>query len=202
MEIKKRLCCSLIAVLLVCWGTSAQAGEGKFAVGLSYVDGFSDVIDHLKQPFEEAGYEMDTFYIPAGLTFVGGYKFDSGLDILADVGPFAYYYIDAWLGPLSGEYSYWDLPVGLTVGYDFSSGSKVSPFIRGGVRYHFAGGDFDTDSSIGPYVAGGINFFNTSAVKLQLEIAYDASKISIRNVDGVEKDIETGGFMFSIRAAF
>ncbi len=99
-----------------------------------------------------------------------------------------------------------DVPVGLTGGYAFFTDSAVSPYVRGGVRYHITGGDFADSSSPGLYVAGGINFFSNKAVNLQLEVAYDGSKVTYTAPDfyggGFEKEIEPGGLLISIRAAF
>jgi hypothetical protein len=193
-----------VAALLV--GVSAQAageskGEARFAIGLTYAAGFTDVSDAIENYFEVNGYDIDSVAIPVGLSVVGGYRFASGIEVLLDAGPFTYMYVDAVGGSLSGEYTYWDIPVGLTAGYAFFTESAVSPYVRGGVRHHFAGGDFYDSTSPGFYVAGGVNFFSNKAVNLQLEVAYDAATVTY--VFGkVQDEIEPGGLLVSVRAAF
>ncbi len=196
---------SLVAALLV--GINAEAagdskGEGRFAVGLSYASGISEVSDFITDSFESSGYEIDELTIPVGLSLAGGYRFGFGGEIMVDAGPFAMVYIDAIGGTASGEYFTWDLPVGLTAGYAFFSSHSVSPYLRGGVRHHFAGGDFYDSSSPGLYVAGGINFFSNRAVQLQLEVAYDDATVKFEDFFGDTEEIKPGGLLVSIRAAF
>jgi hypothetical protein len=50
-------------------------------------------------------------------------------------------------------------------------------------------------------VAGGVNFFSNKSVNLQLEVAYDAATVTYV-FGGVQEEIEPGGLLVSIRAAF
>lgn len=204
----------VVAVVLagLLTGVSAKAadeevkkGEARFAIGLTYASGVSDVNDFITETFELSGYEVDDLVIPVGLSLVGGYRFANGVEILIDAGPVSLVYVDATGGMLDGEYTYWDVPVGLTGGYAFLTDRAVSPYVRGGFRHHFAGGDFYDSSTPGLYIAGGLNFFSNKAMQLQLEVAYDTSEVSL--VDDVagtgrSEDVEPGAFMASIRAAF
>ena len=203
---------SIAAAMLV--GVSAQAeeeskkGEARFAIGGTFANGMMDVSDYIDDMYESLGYETDSLVIPVGITFVGGYRFASGVEILGDFGPVSFILVD---DANAGEtFTTIDVPVGLTAGYAFFVDKSVSPYVRGGFRYHFSGGDFAESSSPGLYVAGGINFFSNKAVQLQLEVAYDASTVTYKTPDyytdlgapNYEKEIEPGGLMVSIRAAF
>ncbi len=209
---------SLVAGLCVAAllsGVSAQAeevadvkkGEVRFAIGLSYASGIYDVYDFVENEIEARGAELEGFVIPVGITFVGGYRFAFGGEILIDAGPLSILMVD--IDAADDTYYNWDVPVGLTGGYAFFADKAVSPYVRGGVRYHFTGGDFADSSTPGLYVAAGVNFFSNKAVQLQLEVAYDASQVTYKVPDdwppaptkGTE-EIEPGGFMVSIRAAF
>ena len=201
-----RKSCLLVMVLLAVASYSsclqAAEGEGRFAIGVTYVNGFSDVEDFIENDLEAQGYTLDdTLSVPVGLTLVGGYRFASGVEILADAGPFSMYYVDVITGPVD-EYTHWDLPVGLTAGYALLPDQSISPYVRGGARYHFTGGDFADSSSVGPYVAAGINFFSDREVQMQLEIAYDGSTVDFVGLSGATDEIETGGILASLRIAF
>ena len=187
-----------------------KKGEARFAIGISYASGIYDVYDFVEDAVESGGGAIDGFAIPVGLTLVGGYRFGFGGEILLDAGPVSILALDAESsGGESDTYWNWDVPVGLTAGYAFFANKSVSPYLRAGVRYHITDGDFADSSSPGLYVAGGVNFFSNKAVQLQLEVAYDASEVTYKTPDewsayGIysEEEIEPGGFMVSIRAAF
>ena len=190
-------------------GVEGKKGEVRFAIGASYAAGINDVYDFVEKAVESGGGEIDGFAIPVGLMFVGGYRFSFGVEILIDAGPVSLLALEASALGESDTYWNWDVPVGLTAGYAFFTDKSVSPYVRGGVRYHITGGDFSDSSSPGLYVAGGVNFFSNKAVQLQLEVAYDAAEVTYKTPDewssfGVfsEEEIEPGGLMVSIRAAF
>ncbi|MCP4215477.1 MAG: outer membrane beta-barrel protein [bacterium] len=197
---------SIVAALLVSISAKAAGeskGEGRFAIGLTYVNGLSEVSDFVKDSFEDMGYEVDDLQIPVGITFAGGYRFEFGGEIMVDAGPVALMYIDVTGGTTDDDYLYWDVPVGMTLGYALFADKAVSPYVRGGVRYHIAGGDFYDSSTLGPYVAGGLNFFSDKAVQLQFEVAFDAAEVTYEDeFTGRTEDIKPGGLLVSIRAAF
>jgi hypothetical protein len=181
-----------------------KKGEVRFAFGLTYASGMLDVDDYITDTYAATGSTVDSLVIPVGLSFVGGYRFAFGLEILADVGPVSLILVDDT--DADEIFTNIDVPVGLTVGYAFMTEKSISPYLRGGFRYHFSEGDFTDSTSPGAYVAGGINFFSNKAVQLQLEVAYDASEVTYKAPDiygpGFEEDIEPGGLLVSIRAAF
>ncbi|VGO14565.1 hypothetical protein PDESU_03128 [Pontiella desulfatans] len=207
----KKAYCILFAALLVSAfvGTSANAqmqkgSEARFAIGATFASGMLDVNDYITDMYEANGYEIDSFVLPVGLTFVGGYRFGFGMEILGDFGPVSLIMVDDGSDDV---YLNVDVPVGLTVGYAFFTAKPVSPYVRGGFRYHFTGGDFTEDSEPGIYLAGGVNFFSNKGVQLQLEVAYDGSTVTYRPPEdsGIYypwEEIEPGGLLVSIRAAF
>lgn len=184
-----------------------EEGDGgfRFGIGLTYASGIDDVYDFVEEEIEARGFDPDGFSVPAGLTLVFGYRFDFGGEILVDAGPASVLIVDV-VGADDTYYN-WDVPVGLTAGYAFFRDSSISPYIRGGVRYHFTDGDFSDDSSAGWYAAGGVDFFANKAVNLQLEVAYDAAQVTYKTPEewplGVSsEEIEPGALMISIRAVF
>lgn len=207
---RKKACSTLFAAILVAGlaGTSASAkqkgSEARFAIGGTFASGILDVNDYIEGMYDTAGFEYDSFVIPVGITFVGGYRFGFGLEILGDFGPVSVIYVD----DMNADDTFLniDVPVGLTAGYAFFTASAIAPYVRGGVRYHFSGGDFTEDSEPGLYLAGGVNFFSNKGVQLQLEVAYDASTVTYKAPDfyggGKFQEEEPGGFMVSVRAAF
>lgn len=143
----------------------AKKGETRFAIGLSYVSGMMDVGDYIEDSYESMGYsDSDVLIIPVGLSLAGGYRFASGIEIIVDAGPVSFIMVDDVTE--DETFTNIDVPVGLTAGYAFFADKSISPYLRGGVRYHFSYGDFTESSSPGLYVAGGVNFFSNKAVQL------------------------------------
>lgn len=181
-----------------------RKGEARFAIGATYASGMMDVADRIEEIYAVNSIEADVVVLPIGPSFVAGYRFGFGLELLGDVGPVSFIAVDDTVA--DEVYVNWDVPVGATVGYAFLRDSAVSPYVRGGFRYHFSSGDYTESSGGGLYVAGGINFFSNKAVQLQVEVAYDASEVTYKSPDfygpGDEEDIEPGAFMVSVRAAF
>jgi hypothetical protein len=179
--------------------TRKPEGEASFAVGLTYINGIGDVNDFIT---DSLGDDVDSLNIPVGVAAAGGYRFACGGEIMGHAGPFSLTYLDVDNGSFAGDYFDWDMPVGLTAGYVLFSGESISPYLRGGIRYHIAGGDFHDHSSPGLYVAGGVNFFANKVAKLQFEIAYDDATVEYEDFAGSKKKIKPGGWLVSIRAAF
>ena len=73
MNSRSRIVAGVVGLGLVAM-VSAQAGEMRFPVGLSYIIGFKDVVDFYK----EAKNAETSFYIPVGLVFSPYYEFDHG----------------------------------------------------------------------------------------------------------------------------
>lgn len=103
----------------------------RFTVGLTYASGLTDVSDFIIDAFEDLGYDCDDSQVPIGLVLSGGYRFEFGGEIMLDAGPFTMVYVDAVGGTEEGTYTYWDVPVGLTLGYAFLSDKSISPPISG-----------------------------------------------------------------------
>jgi hypothetical protein len=181
-----------------------KKGEARFAFGLTYAAGMVDVGDRIEEVYALDGNDVDMLVIPIGPSIVAGYRFKFGLELLGDVGPVSFIAVDDTVA--DDIFTNIDIPMGVTVGYAFLTDKSVSPYLRGGFRYHFSEGDFTDSSSAGLYVAGGINFFSNKAVQLQVEVAYDAAEVTYKAPDfyggGDEEDLEPGGLLISVRAAF
>lgn len=166
--------------------------EWRFPVGLSYISGFADVVSY----YEDHGYGESSGYIPIGLSFAPYYQFDHGSRLGFDLGPAAM---------IIGDATYWDVPVGVSFGFNFMPHASVSPYARFGVRYHIAGGD-DVDSSTPGLFGGfGVEFLRTKMVGVQAEIGYDSSEVSFGSDNWFHSDkekITTGGVTVSVRAVF
>jgi len=173
-----RLLFILFAFAFVLPCQTANAAEWCFPVGLTGITGFGDVVDLHKENLEAKGYIVDSStYLPVGITFQPYVQFENGLRLGGGLGPFALILIDS-PGTADGESSnFYDLPVNLNIGYTFLPESNISPYIKAGGLYHFAGGDYVEDISPGFFGAAGIEFFRKNMVSLGLEIAYDTSTI-------------------------
>ena len=85
-----------LLLMFLCYNSDVQAveSENRFSVGLTYVNGLHEVTDFIDDDLQALGYDVDTLAIPVGLTLVGGYRFGSGIEIMADVGPLMIIYMD------------------------------------------------------------------------------------------------------------
>lgn len=198
----KRLGVAVCAVVALAAASVCRAGEMKYAVGLNYVSGFLDVGEFIEDSLQREGYSTDLFYLPVGLDVLVGYQTDPGVSFGVQGGPFALLFVDVLGGPYSGDYFCWDIPLSLWAGYVPLPKSKVSPYVRGGVRQHIGGGDFFESADVGLFGAAGVTFFNDRRVQVQLEVSYDTSEATYEDFTGNREDIEPHGLVISARAVF
>jgi hypothetical protein len=201
------LCLAVGAIVAL---TSGVAGAGfRFRVNVNYVSGVQDLYDQFKDNITADVYdnthvlldedELDTFDWPVGIALSPYYQWDNGLMLGGQVGPFMFLYgsVETFGGfdDFDQTYIYWEVPLNLTIGYNFFADGPVSPYIRVGPSYHLAGGDFYESSKVGVIVAGGVELLKTSHFALGLEAAYDTAAVEIDNVGaGGTKDIRSAEF--------
>jgi len=154
----------LLLASLVGLGFTVPSYATEWRLGVAYVSGLSDVTDLYEQDLRAQGRDANVdLKFPLGLTASFTYDWVSG--VRADVG----------LGPafaIQGDVDHFEMPLGATVGYNFARDSDVSPYIRGGLVYHFASGDLYSKSKVGPLVAAGLDFTHFT-----IEVALDRSEV-------------------------
>ncbi len=201
------VCAMFMAVAF--FSMPAGAADWHFPVGLTYVSGTGDIVDLYKYNLEAEGYIVDTSWeVPVGLSFQPYVELEKGIRIGSGLGPIS--------AILSTEAEYYDVPVNLNAGYVFFPSANTSPYIRGGLIYHIAGGDYVKETSLGFIGTVGIEFFRKKAVGFGIEAGYDSSEIEFDKYrctstwagtcssyvkDGTEK-IKPGGLIVSIFAVF
>jgi len=192
----------LLAILTFCLFTadkSASADEWRLHVGLSYVSGFSDVVDAYKDNLEAEGYAItdDVESFPIGIAFNPNYEFDSGFRLGAGLGP---------LMMILGDREHIEIPLALKAGYSFTPSAGTSPYILAGVSYHYASGDYVDSSSPGAMAAVGIEFFRDKPVGFGVELAYDGAEVDIEIYDSFGNktidEIATAKTKLSVFAVF
>lgn len=150
------------AVLLFAFAGSAQAVEWR--LGVSYASGVSDVADLYEDNLRLDGREADVdLKLPIGVA--ASFVYDWTTQWRTDVG----------VGPIfaiSGDVEHLEVPLSVTMGYNFMPYSRYSPYVRGGVIYHFADGDQYDSSTPGLYLAVGVDFTHFT-----FELATDQSKV-------------------------
>lgn len=162
----------VFAALAVFLAAPADAIEWQlieWRAGLAYASGIDDVTDLYEENLRQEGFaaEVDLKF-PLGLT--AGVRYDWPSGVRGDIG----------LGPMffvGGDIDHFEMPLTVTVGYNFAPRAEVSPYVRGGVTYHFASGDYDASSSPGLLVAAGLDFRQFS-----LEVALDRSEVDLDRV--------------------
>lgn len=155
------------ALLVVAWTPTAGAIEWELVewrAGLAYASGIGDVTDLYERNLDIEGFDAEVdLKFPLGLT--GAVRYDWTSAFRGDVG----------LGPMffiGGDIDHFELPLSATVGYNFNPDADVSPYVRGGLIYHFTSGDYYSSSDPGLFVAAGVDFTHFS-----LELALDASEV-------------------------
>jgi hypothetical protein len=149
------------ALVLACAG-SAEAMEWR--LGLSYASGVSDVADLYEDNLRLDGREADVdLKFPLGIA--ASFLYDWTSEWRTDVG----------VGPLfaiGGDVKHLEVPLSVTMGYNFLPYSRYSPYVRAGVIHHFASGDQYESSTPGLFAAVGVDFTHFT-----LELATDQSKV-------------------------
>lgn len=183
----------VLAVLLL--GSGNACADWSFAVGGTYLSGFSDLTDRLEENLEDRGFVVDATSIPIGVSFQGYTEWDSGLGLGFSVGP---------VMAAFGDVDFFNLPVGVDGRYLFGSDGN-RPYVRLGARYHAANGDDIDSGSVGPFAAVGYEFRKSGAAAgWGFELAYDGAEIEVvstRSASGTE-DIRAAEFMLTVFALF
>ena len=172
--------------------------EWRFPVGISYISGFSDVVSY----YEDAYGADSGGFIPIGLSFTPYYQFDHGSRLGFDLGPAGVVIVSG-----AADSTYWDVPVGLSYGFNFIPHASVSPYGRIGIKYHIAGGDDVQSSTPGAFGALGLEIMRKKMIGVQFEVGYDASQVTLGRESGWgrgthEREVTPGGLKVSIRGVF
>ena len=185
-----RLASCAIAVIAGIGLSSSARAQGKFyfPVGIAYSYGIHTATDKLFDFYTQDGFDVDKIDIPVGLTLNPYYEWQTsigGIGAGVSVGPTMFVVVDEKTDYGFGEssdnvkFSY-VVPVGAFVRYTPWPKATFAPYVRGGVKYPFAGGDNLESSSVGGFGAVGIEFWRTKAVGMSLEVGYDTSKIKVK----------------------
>ena len=186
-----------IVMLVVCASVcvalcSAEAGDWRFPVRLTYPSGAQDVID----TYEEFGNADASTMSGAGISFAPHFQFDHGSRIGGIIGP---------IFIIAGDLEHYDVPLGVVYGFTILPSKSVSPYFHAGVIHHVAGGDYYDESTPGLVVAFGMEFNRDAPVAFGFEIGYDSSEMTLVDDDwwgaGVE-EVKPGEVLVSIFAVF
>jgi hypothetical protein len=177
----------------------AQAGDNwRFPVGLSYIDGFSDVVSY----YEDTYHADSGGFVPIGLSFTPYYQCNHGSRMGVDVGPAGVVMVTGG----AEDRFFWNLPLAFTYGFTFMPSRSVAPYVRTGVKYNIAGGDDVQDSKAGLFVATGVEFLRHKICGVGVEVGYDDSEVTLGSDDwrgrSVDRTVKPGGVIVSLRAVF
>jgi len=184
-----RLASCAIAVIAGIGLSSSARAEGKFyfPVGVAYGSGIHDATDKLFDFYKQDGFDVTKIDIPVGLVLNPYYEWKTavgGIGAGVTVGPTAFVVVDEKTYGYGGssdnvKFSY-AVPVGAFLRYAPWPDKKVSPYVRAGVKYPFAGGDNLESSQVGAFGALGLEFWRTKKVGMSLEVGYDTAKIKVK----------------------
>lgn len=154
--------------------TALPAGSGdayqrgwNLQVTLNYVSGLSDLTDTIEK--HNPLFDLETV-IPVGVSIYPYYDFGNGLAVGSEIGPVV-------IG--TGDASFYVIPVSLDVRYTFTPDARMSPFIRAGVQYAFAGGDFIDTGDVGFYAKAGVEFGHGEAFGWGFEVGYSTTAVDV-----------------------
>ncbi len=190
-----------LALMTACLAASlaaaeARAGEFHVPFGITFVQGSYNVMDKLKQNFRVT----DSFVWPVGLSLSPYYEFSSGLGIGVEAGPATFLQVQRSFGSTSYNYI---VPVGGYVRYSFLRDHDISPYVRAGMHYNFAGGDFLKAGDAGVFGMAGVEFLHRQRPRIAIEMGYDDSSVKVASGPlGLEKKATYGGFMASVLVSF
>jgi hypothetical protein len=190
---------SMAVIVVLFAGSSAHAGEWRFPIGFSYVNGLTDVRSDYRNNLEAQGYSVDDDTTrPFGISLQPYVQFDNGFGIGGAIGPYL-----SIQSPIANFYA---VPVGLDVRYMFTPNADSSAYVRVGGRYNVAGGKFVEHSTPGLFGAIGYEFFRKKTVGTALELAYDTSNVTLKNYQNStnynNETVRPSAFMASVFVIF
>lgn len=151
------------AALVLAFAGPAEAMEWR--LGVSYASGVQDVADLYEDNLRLDGREANVdLKFPLGIA--ASFLYDWTTEWRTDVG----------VGPvfaIGGDVRHFEVPLSVTMGYQFLPYSQYSPYLRAGVIHHFASGDQYDSSTPGLFAAVGVDFTHFT-----LELATDQSKVT------------------------
>jgi hypothetical protein len=180
----RRIICVVVVLSGFCLPWSAPAGQFFFPVGLSYSYGSQQATDKLADFYRNDGFNVDTTSVPIGLSFNPFYEWDNGLGVGLSLGPMAFLAVDEniYYGLAHTDttrFSY-AVPFGGFVRYTLFRDKTVSPYVRVGVKYPFAGGDNLEAANVGPFGVVGVDLWRHHKVGMSVEVGYDASQVRVK----------------------
>jgi len=182
------------------WTPSATAATFDHAIGLSYVSGFSDVVDFYDS---EPDLSVDSLG-PIGISYRFVINLDVGVRFDVGVGPIA--------AVVGGDVSYYDVPFQATAGYSLFPHHTFRPYVRGGFTYHLMDGDRVTsDAGTGLLGAVGVEIGKRGRISFFAEVAVDTAEATFEHADtsffggtqsGETEDINVTGTVVTVGVVF
>lgn len=154
-----------LAIALSISASFSQAGN---AIGLTHSSGFDDVAD-----WHEDNLSVDRDGLGLGISYRYIHEFDSNLRLDLGAGLFGVY----------GDVDYTDLPLQVTIGYNFLKGASFKPYVRGGLSYHIMDGDYvEKEADVGFLGALGVEI--GSQVSFFAEVSIDTAEATFSTAEG------------------
>jgi hypothetical protein len=150
------------AGMMIAGMSPAQALEWR--LGVAYTSDVEHVADLYEDNLRVEGFDASVdLKFPLGVAAGVMYDWESGVRGDVTLGP-AFF--------IGGEVDHFEMPLAVTVGYNFMRTADISPYVRAGAIYHFASGDYYSSSTPGLIAAAGLDF-----ERFSIEIAVDTSEV-------------------------
>ena len=185
---------------------AVETGCGfHFPVGFAYSRGIQDANNKLFDFYKADGYDVTKVNIPVGLVLNPYYDWATAagaVGVGVSVGPTAMVLVDEKLSGGGDNYKFsYAVPVGAFTRYTPWPTATVSPYVRAGYKYPFAGGSNFEPGQGGFFGAVGLDFWRTKAVGLSLEVGCDTSKLRVK-YSGASKDVNCPGLTVALSVVF
>ncbi len=175
----RSLCLCLCVLVVGCLGSTLDAGEMRYQINLSYVDGLNELGDVIEDSWEQeqlddgfAFADADIEVWPVGVSLNPYYQWDSGFRVGPGIGPIVLVY---------GDVDHFELPISLRVGYTLNPSASISPYVFAGPSYHIASGDYVDTSNLGIVVGGGVELIKRDHFVMGIEAAYDTAEVDMED---------------------
>ena len=176
--------------------------EFHVEIGLTYASGVDNVVHQMETNF---GLERD-YVVPLGLKLSAYARRPDGLGFGGGIGPCEFFQVkdsNHYYRYNNDSKSSYIIPVFADLRYYFPRNGFLSPYVRAGVSFPFAGGDYLDAGTPGPVVAIGANVWEHRIFAIGVEAGYDGSKVKVK--DGTlhqAVDVHPTEFTFSVFASF
>ncbi len=169
-----------LLILNLTYFQEANAVNFENNLGLTYISGFSSIVDvyweNIQAEYpEEDGYSYSKEEgTPIGFSYQPYFELDMGIRIGAGIGPLIYIYTTAG--------SFTAVPLNINAGYTYMPSESMGIYGRAGISMPNASGKYVKSSTPGFMAGLGMEFMRNKVFKIGFELGYDSSTVELQKL--------------------